>query len=164
MAYKLLLPIDNAPELAAALGRLMAHWADLESWLIHLLQVLLNVDNMKARFIYQEFNSTRGKITLIRRINHFFTLDETLKSEIDKLLGNINTLNETRNKFVHARWIGDVPQHIMRLETSLPGYKQSKKPMKKITPQDVQKVVEEIAELSQSLQNLIFPLLGVPLE
>ena len=156
------LPIDNSPELAAALGRLMAHWADLESWLTHLLQVLLNVDNMKARFIYQEFNSTRGKIALLQRINYFFTLDEKLKGDIDELLRKVNKLNETRNKFVHARWVGDVPQHIMRLETSLPGYKQYKKPMKKFTPQDVQKVVEDISELSQSLQNLIFPLLEVP--
>lgn len=154
------LPIDDAPELAAALGRFMAHWGHLESLLITLLQLLLKIDNMKANFIYKEFVSTNAKINLLRRINHFYTVDQSTNTAINQLLHKADRLNTTRNSFMHAMWVGDIPEHIMRLETSLPrNYKQYKKPMKKLTPKNVQEQVEEIAQLSQSFQYWIARLL-----
>ena len=76
------LPIDTDPEFAAALGRLIAYWGNLEFNLIHLRQILLDIDNTKARFIYQGFFSIRAKITLLKRLNHFYILDNTLKKDI----------------------------------------------------------------------------------
>lgn len=159
MVVRFPLPIDNSPKHAAALGRLIAHWGHLESQLMHLLQLLLNIDNIKARFIYQEFVSTRGKITLLKRINHFFTSDKALKDKINQLLGTAKDLNETRNHFVHAVWVNTTSQHLMRIENSLPGYTKYRKPIKKFTSQDIQNEVKKIAELSQSFQDLIIQLL-----
>ncbi len=162
MVDKFHLPIDNAPELAAALGRFIAYWGHLESLLIHLLQLLLNVDNVKARFIYLEFVSITAKINLLQRLNHFYTLDDKLKYEIYDLLKDTTILNEKRDGFVHAMWVGAIPQHIMRIETTIPrNFRKYKKSMIKITPHKVQEEVDKIGGLYQKFQDLILRLIGV---
>ncbi|MGA7561843.1 MAG: hypothetical protein WBW55_01405 [Desulfobaccales bacterium] len=155
------LPIDNSPDHAAALGRLIAHWGDLESQFRLLFQFLLKIDNMKAHFINQEFLSVPAKITFLRRINHFFTLDASSKHQIDELLKTIEGLNKQRNRFIHATWQYTIQDQLMRQQSSLPAgnHKKRSKPLAKFTSQDIQNVVQAIEQTSQSLQNLIIPLL-----
>lgn len=150
------IPLDYSPDHAAAIGRLLGHWAILESHLEFLLGMLLNIDLYRASFIYQEFVSTNSKIILLRRLNHFFVIDQELKNKLDKLLNQTRILNEKRNAFVHAIWASGPDNKINRMRTTMPGnHKKRFRASEEFTPQDIQNIVEEIAELSASLLQLI---------
>jgi len=152
-------PIDDAPEHAAALGRLLVHWADIERFLIHILRYLLSIDWYKATFVYEEFVSTKSKIILLRRLNHFFNNDESIKEEIDRYLSQALKLNTQRNTYIHSSWGGNVNK-LIRLKTiPHPDHRKiSKHRITKPTPKDIQDVVEEIAKLSLSFYDLIYRL------
>jgi hypothetical protein len=151
--------LDQSPEHAAALGRLLGHWAVLEHMLTGLMQCLLGTDPKKTDLIYKEIVSTKAKFLILKRMNHHFTIDKLLKKEIDVLLTNGEKLNKQRNSFIHASWIGD-SNNLYRDENILEGnYKKMHKPSLKFTPDDIQNVVEDIAKLSASFGNLLFRLL-----
>ena len=156
MTKKFHLPIDDMQEFAAALGRLLVHSSFLEIMLIQLTAYILSVDVYKAKFVFQEFISTKSKIVLLRRINHYCFPDTSLKETINKYLDKAIKLNSKRNTFVHAFWVvyGDT---LARVTTApLPKYNKSNKPPVKVTTEDIQIVVDEIAELSQSIFDLLF--------
>lgn len=160
---KIHIALDNAPEHAAALGRLLGHWAMLEKILTGLMQYLLQVKPTIAAMIYDEFVSSQSKIRLMKRINYHFTSDNKLKDEINSLLSIASRLNSERNKFIHASWASGSSE-LVRFESILPkNHKKAWKLPMKFTPQDIQDVVEEIAELSVSLGNLLIRLRGDPL-
>lgn len=147
--------IDLAPEHAAALGRLLGHWAMFDRLLIGILKYLLTIDWGKAMLVYQEFGSTKSKIVLMRRLNHYYTEDEDLKIDVDKLLSQALKLNTKRNAFIHAMWTG-TPSHFYRQKVMPPpDHKKTIHDIEPFTLQDIQNVVEEIAELSQSLRYLL---------
>lgn len=156
MVNKLHIPLDQAPEHAAALGRLLGHWAILEIHLTILMQRLFQLSPQKANLIFNEIVSLRAKLKLLKRVNHHFTIDETLKKEIHDLLVSAEELNGERNKFIHAGWAGN-PQDMVRIENSLPvNYKRLTRKYMKFTPKDIQNFVEDIAKLSGSLNDLLF--------
>jgi chorismate mutase len=162
MHDKLHIPIDDAPEHAAALGRLLGHWAILERLLIHIMQWLLDTNWYKAMLVYQEFNSTRGKIVLLRRLNHHFNRNEPIRNKIDKHLDQALKLNTKRNAFIHSLWGVKTENSLARLKTiSPPDHKKIENTIEQFTPQDIQNVVEEISKLSQSLLDLINQALAV---
>lgn len=105
MQHTTTVPIDNAPEHAAALGRLVARWAVLEVGLQLLLSALLKGGYREAHFIYQEISATKTKITMLRRMNHHLgRFVEPQKTKISMLLADAARLNRKRNDFVHALW------------------------------------------------------------
>jgi hypothetical protein len=166
MANKKHIPFDDAPEHAAALGRLIAHWNVLERILVIILQWLLGTSWNKALFIYQEFVSAKSKINLLRRLNHHFNKNIELKNEIDSYLGRASKLNSQRNQFIHALWGVRVEDKLVRGTTmEPPNYKKSSISghiPEQFTSQDIQAVVEEIAELSQSLSDMIARIGAIP--
>jgi len=164
MSDKFHLDIDNSAH-AAALGRLVAHWAVLERHLILILQWLLSTDWKTAMIIYQEFVSTKSKIVLLRRLNNYRNKNKTLKKEIDSYLAHALNLNSERNTFIHALWSTQVKDHIVRIKTIPPfDHKKIEHPWEQLAYQDIQDVVEEISKLSGSLHNLIYRIHGVPPE
>lgn len=148
-------PLDDRPEHAAALGRLLGHWAYLELQLLIVLEKLLEIDTQKARFVYQEFISVASKIKLLQRLNHHFTSDITKKEKLEKLLANTDTLSIKRNNFIHAIWastLNDDDPQLLRVRNSLPGkYENLYHKIEEFTPKDIQRVVDEISTLTLSL-------------
>ena len=105
--------------------------------------------------IYNEFISTSAKIKLLKRINHNFNQDTLVKTELEELLIIAEKLNTKRNSFIHSSWAGNT-DNLIRLETILPhNYKKIRKLPQKFNPQDIQGVVEEIAQLSAKLGVLL---------
>jgi len=161
MATIVHIPLDDAPEHAAALGRLLGHWAFLEVELETIMRFLLGIDQFKAKFIWQEFTSAKAKIALIQRLNHHFTANKDSKESLDKLLSKAQELNSDRNAFVHALWAGD-EKKLTRFRNTPPGnYKKAGRMPEQFSPQDVQNVVDKIAELSQALTLWQFGAFGV---
>lgn len=148
-------PLDDHPDHAAALGRLVGHWALLEFNLMAVLRLLLGVNQQKSKFIYQEFISATSKIKLLQRLNHHSNTDGSKKQKLKELLDRADKLNKHRNYFIHALWIGtDQPDFpLLRIKNSLPGdFKKPHNPPEAFSAQDIQDVVVKIAELSVSLQ------------
>jgi hypothetical protein len=156
MVNKMHIALEQAPEHAAALGRLLGHWAVLEMLLTVLMQRLFQLGPQKADLIFKEIVSLKAKLKLLKRINHHFTIDGVLKEEIHDLLVSAEKLNEDRNKFIHSGWAGD-SRDMVRIESSLPpSYKKLTKSHIKFTPQNIQNFVEKIAQLSGFLNDLLF--------
>lgn len=155
MVTKIHTALEESPEHAAALGRLLGHWGFLEVLLTSLMGHLLYLSPHKTYLIYNEIVSLRAKLKLLKRINHNFTINEVFKKEIHDILVTAENLNEDRNKFIHSFWVGNF-QEMIRMEGSLPGnYKKMAKPYKKFTPQDIQDFVEDIAQLASALNDLL---------
>lgn len=160
MADKIYMALDDSPDHAAALGRLLGHWAILETCLMRMMEYLLQVDHHRADFVYKEFVNTKSKISLLKRLNRWLTQDDTIKGEINEILTDTETLNRKRNNFVHARWVsgpyGDNSNKLLRINDSSPSnINKLHKPVKRFTPQDIQDVVEEIVKLSLSFDALL---------
>jgi hypothetical protein len=153
MAEKFHLPIDDMPDLATAFGRFLVHWSFLEVMLLQLTAYILSIDVHKAQFVFWEFSSIRRKIVLLRRINHHCSPDVPLKEKetIDTYLETALKLNSRRNDIIHSFWVV-ADDTLSMVKTALPSKhnKLSMIPIK-TTPQDVQNLVDEIAELSLSL-------------
>ena len=117
---------------------------------------ILTLDVYKAKFVFQEFISTKSKIVLLRRINHYCCHNENLKKTIDNYLAKALRLNGKRNAIVHAFWVKS--DDTLAKVSAMPPTKHNKtvKLPEKTTPQDVQNIVEEIAELSQDLFDLLY--------
>lgn len=151
---KVSIPLDTHPEHAAALGRLLGHWAFLETQLMGVLQALLYTSQRKSKFVWQEFNSARGKIELAQRLNFHFTGDASLKDDLDKLLAQAQSLNGMRNNYIHALWVdpGGSDNTLERMSNSLEGnYKKEDKKWVPLTPENIQDDVAKLAVLSQAL-------------
>jgi len=147
MADKFKLPIDDMPDLAAAIGRLIIHWSFLEVTLKLLTSTILEIDTHKAQIIYDGYNSIRSKIDILKKINHQSSLKANIKEKIDGFLDKAEKLNKTRNSYIHSFWV---------VSGNTLG-KVSKGIVDKITPDKVQNVIDEIAELSLSLHYFLFP-------
>jgi hypothetical protein len=145
------IPLDNLPEYAAALGRLLGHWAMLESLLMGTLGRALRVDHGLARLLWHEFISTRGKITLLQRLNHSMG-DNELKSELGRILEEAQKLNTMRNAYIHAIWVVNAKGEVERHSHTAPGdYKKVFKDNQVITVADIEKDVLRISKLSGDL-------------
>jgi len=155
MSDKKHLPIDDAPEHAAALGRLIAHWNALERILVIFLQWLLGTSWFKALLVFHQFSNITGKIYLLKTLNYQFNENE-FKNEIDRHLNTALALNEERNKFIHALWGVIVDDKIVRVPAMEPcnHKKTSQSVNEQFSSQDIQEVVDKIARLSQSLSDI----------
>ncbi len=157
MQGKLSNVLDYAPDYAAALGRLLSHWNHLERLLIHILSYLLSINWHKAVMVYEEFVSTKSKITLLRRLNHHFNDDEVIKKELDGYLAEALKLNTKRNTFIHSSWAGNVKDLRIRKNIPPPNYKKtSRGQIDKPNLQKIQDVVQEISKLSLSFYDVIY--------
>lgn len=155
--------LEQFPNHAAALGCLLGHWAVLEDLIAGLMQYLFKVKPTIASLIFDEFVSTKSKILLLRRVNHIITDDKSLKLEIESLLSEAQKLNSKRNSFIHSSWVSG-ENMLFRCEKIMPpNHQKVRKEPTIVTLQDIQNVVEEIAELSASIGDLLFRLLGEPL-
>jgi hypothetical protein len=60
MTQKYYMALNESPDHAAALGRLLGQWAVLETYLMGIMEYLLQVDSHKAGFVYKEFVNTKS--------------------------------------------------------------------------------------------------------
>ena len=157
MSDKTRLFMDGQPDHCAALGRLVIHWAHFERKLIHIFELLFMTNIYKAVLIYDEFNSVNAKINLMLRLNHRFTRNKVLKTDVENHLSQALKLNTKRNAFVHAIWSTDnTGKNVVRRKMITPrDYKKDDTPFIVFTVQDIQDVVEEIAKISRSFDFLI---------
>lgn len=152
--------LDDYPEHAAALGRLLGHWSALETRLMLIMSRIIEIDDLASSVIYNEFVSTKSKIELLQRINFFLNEDDRLKEETTPLLESAFRLNKVRNAFVHAYWKKDETNRtkLIRINySSPPNIKKLRKPKERFSAKDIQDVVEKIAKLCQSFDDLLLP-------
>ena len=160
------IPLDSRPEHAAALGRMLGHWAMLEHLLVGTLSLALNIRYSRGKVVWQEFASLRGKLTLIKRLN-WAKKDDPLKKELDEMLVEATKLNEIRNAYIHALWVEDggtftTPTLRRMRNTSPPNYKKLFRDTEIISVQDIENDVIKIAELSAKFADWQIRVQGAP--
>ena len=153
-------PMDFNPEFASELGRLVAHWAVVESCLTSILAMLLGIqDQVRGQFVFMSFVSLKSKLDLIERLTETFLVESPEKSQLVALLKESARLNKLRNDNVHAQWGPSVNKGALsRWPSSLPGNfkKQLFKDTEEMTVQDIRDVVEQIAELTSAFVEFQF--------
>ena len=155
---KLQIPLDSNHEFAAALGRLLGHWAIVEHELTDILGILLRVNQPRAQMIFMTFISFKAKLQLIERLIHNFVGASPEKNRLLSLIRSAGNLNDERNGFIHATWgVGNTNDSLTRFPNTLQGNtKNAFRATDDLTPQDIQKVVDTIASLSGELQHFRF--------
>lgn len=58
------IPLDLKPEIAQAIGRLVGHWAIVESHIEMLFSVMLDLGQFRARLIFQNFNECQNCLSI----------------------------------------------------------------------------------------------------
>lgn len=97
-------PMDSSPEIAQALGRMIAHWAIVENQLSDLLQELLLIpDQHRGRMLFDSIINLRSKLDLIDALVLVFTKGSE-QTELARLMKKARALNLERNQYVHATW------------------------------------------------------------
>jgi len=165
MVRKYHMVLDDYPEHATALGRMLGHWGLFETQLMRMMEFLFQaqgdkVNHFKTDFVYKEFVSLRSKITLLERLNRWFVQEEPLKEAIKKLLSETRRINKERNNYVHARWgsgpYGDTSNRLMRISLASPSnINELYNPLKRVTPHDIQNFSADIVKHSLSFQELL---------
>lgn len=166
------IPLDNQPEIAQALGRMLGHWAILENKLSYILGTLLGLDQSRLHMLYHSFNSVSSKINLIERLIHIYTFDSDEKTTLLSLIKTASDLNATRNTFVHGLWVeGTEKDNLIMFDMRVPG-KPTKRTrgFKVFSSTTINSFVQNISELSLKLDKFRrgdmkkMPMSIVPLE
>lgn len=152
MARKITIPLDAEAGIAAALGRLIGHWAICEHELENVLGNLLRVDPHRARYVWEAFIGFAAKNELVMKLNHQFTTDKAQKELLHGLLKQANKLNDIRNNHIHAIWAAGGKQKLTRLRKTRSGYTVALPEFATFTEQDILNDVEKISVLSAALQ------------
>ena len=143
--------MDDAPEFAAALGRLIAHWGFLEGELSELLGILLRLDQARASMVFNTFPALGQKIGLIERLLYSFTQENEARNVALNFCKRAKALADDRNKYIHATWGGGDGEFCI-FSKGLPS---STKKRLSIVPgvkvQDIQNDVDKVAVLSQEI-------------
>src|SRR3989339_2115641 len=144
--------MDFHHEFSVELGRLVAHWAVVESCLSNILSMLIGIqDQVKGKFIFMTFISLKSKLELIERLTETFFVESPEKTRLVALLKECIRLNNLRNDNVHAQWGPSTNKdNLSRWPSSLPNNfkRQIFKEVSEVAVQDIRNVVEQIAELS----------------
>ena len=147
---KVQIPLDTNPEIAAALGRFVGHFAMVEQCLIGILGRLLGVNQPRAQIVYAKFISLTTKLGLMQELAEHFVADGTLKDELVSLLAKATKLNKRRNTYIHSAWAaGNNASSLARLNAD-------RRAPEIVTAARIQQDVDEVAELSARFQDFQF--------
>ena len=151
MPRKVTIPLDSEPGIAAALGRLIGHWAICENELENVLGHLLHIDPERARYVWEAFIGFSAKNELIMKLNYHFTTDKTQKDALHGLLKQAGKLNDIRNSHIHAIWAAGGKEKLTRFKKTRSGYTVALQEFVTFTEQDILNDVEKISVLSGAL-------------
>jgi hypothetical protein len=152
------IPMDSTPEIAAALGRFVAHWGILEGEIKNILEILCGLDQFRGSILYDTFPALGQKLGMLERLTHAFVEDGEGKAKLLHFIGTARGLMGIRNDLVHAVWgVGGDGNSLTLFPISLPDNKKKRvKDAKGLTSQDIQNETEKVRTLSFDIQQFRF--------
>lgn len=153
MKKRTTIPLDNQPEIAQALGRMLGHWAILENKLSYVLGNLLGLDQTRLHMLYHSFTSVTSKIQLIKRLIHTYIFDSDEKTTLLSLISKASDLNTIRNTYVHGLWVeGTEKNNLTMFDMRVPGKPNKRtRDFKVVSSESINLFVQDISELSLKL-------------
>lgn len=145
--------LDEFPEYATVLGRLIGQWGVLESHFISVLGYLLGTDQARTQMVFNTFPALVQKLQLIERLTKSFVEPCNARERLLEYIGRAKKLNDTRNMYVHATWgaRGD-PGELTCCPSPLPQNTEKRfKEPKSLKLIDMQRDVDDAAMLSHDL-------------
>jgi len=150
---KIQIPLDSAPEHAAALGRMLGHWAIVEHSLSDVLGALLGIEQSRQQMLFNTFIGLSSKLGLIERLIYSYVIDSPEKEKLLKLVEKASKYNSARNSYVHATWAAGSSGALTKIDTRVPTNKKSRiRPFEEITPANIDAFVQELSLLSGAFQ------------
>lgn len=153
MAYTTAL--DEHPEFAALLGRLVGQWGALEHALIAVLARLLNIDFRPAKMVFNTFPALTQKIGLLERLSKNFFEANDAREKLLALLKETYAANDKRNEYVHALWLNSDADELHVQSISLQSIAKHLE-AKAILPADVEKLRAAVTFHSELLSKFLY--------
>ena len=146
--------LDSAPDHSIALGRMLGHWAVVESMLSDVLGDLLGIEQSRQHMLFNTFISIQSKIELIQRLIYSYVIDSPEKEQLLELIQKAIRYNSIRNSFVHSAWGWVDPKRtdtLMKIDRRVPNNEKSRiRPYEQITASTIDAFVSELSELSSA--------------
>jgi len=153
---KMISPMSDSPDHAAALGVMLANFAILESSLLRLMQLALNSTQGQAASIYNGIISVPAKLDIIQELLIHSKLPGELCEEITKLLTRARRLNKRRSEYVHASWGVGFKEGALTIISS--GLSRGQEPKHRdIKASEIQRLADDLGELSWEISALLHP-------
>jgi hypothetical protein len=135
--------LDEFPEYATALGRLIGHWGLLESHCISVLGYLLGTDEARTQMVFNTFPALVQKLQLIERLTKSFVEPCDACEHLLGYVSRAKKLNDTRNLYVHAIWGVRDPGELMCFPIPLPPNTEKRhKEVKSVKLSDIERDVD----------------------
>jgi hypothetical protein len=99
--------VELSEEFRDEIGMLIMGWANCETWLIHVLATLLQIEWHRARVIFYAFNSSRARVELIQRLGMIYLRHARDIRHLNKLLKGFKAVTKTRNMVCHSEYALD---------------------------------------------------------
>ncbi|WP_267428060.1 hypothetical protein [Methylobacterium sp. GC_Met_2] len=159
-------PIEDDPELAAAVGRVASYWAHLEHHFASLFGALTGLDMTMAVTVFSYFRSARTQRDVILSSAKVSSRsEEKTFDRIKQVLSEYDRLAAVRNAIVHTPFGYETEgKNLYRMErerVSQPGVFPYKKTP--FTIQEVEGLLEPIKELIGNLRSLNLYIIEKPL-
>jgi hypothetical protein len=91
-------------EFSDALASLIVQWANCDTWLVSILELLFRIDERRAHLIYASFTSSRARAELADRAAIMCLQHPRDVRHLQKLLKEFKATTRTRNRFAHASY------------------------------------------------------------
>lgn len=107
MNYYVLENFDHDPEIAKALGQMVAAWAFADTMLLSVIARICDISLNMAMSGYHSIPTFEARNNFIRAIAKEWNTDEFDKNDIITALDKLAKLAGTRNRYVHGDWCAD---------------------------------------------------------
>lgn len=153
------IPLDDSADHLAQLGRIVGHFAIMESSLCSAMEVLLGVDQFRGRFIFNSITSLRTKLDMLERLAHAFVKPSDAKDRLLSVLKRAGKANQKRNGLIHAIWGAGADTTLLTVMktsfTSDPSEPYAHE--QELTAKQLAEIVQVIDQISMDLKEFFIP-------
>lgn len=95
---------DSRTRVLALIGNLVFAWSNNESMFVHVLQILLEGDEVTAALVFGTLNTTRARLELIERLAAAKLQEGEAERALHAAIDEFGALTRIRNEFNHCTY------------------------------------------------------------
>lgn len=149
--------LEQAPQHAMELARIVVNWTALEQRLSIAYSILTNTEAEVASTTMHQISNTHQKITIISALAKSHAPNEQFKDELLEIIKICKDLSSKRSKYVHKQWMVRGDGEVFLIDFTKP--RDSQNHTLPIKLQDMQKVTSDIRETRAVLDRVLTPYL-----
>jgi hypothetical protein len=134
------------------LGRFVSDWTLLEEQVIDVLAYLLEGHSSDdAHLIFRSILNSRDRIAVMRNLLEQSTMNVKKSADYDSVIAEFESLNTTRNEYVHGKWWTNMKTGGMYLESPTPTYVPSFFARREVTENEFKNNLRRLEQLGDKI-------------